>query len=127
MPSVFDLARKASGAGELRHRVTLAKPNQVSDEYGNVTTGWLDCFTVSANITPRLGGETVEAARLAGRQPAVFRMRRSPDTATIRTNWKITDVATGTPYNIRSVTDPHYGDVEHGKWIDVLAESGVAT
>jgi SPP1 family predicted phage head-tail adaptor len=125
MPSASDL-RKAGGAAELRHRVTFAKPNQVADEYGNVTTGWLDMFTVWSNITPRLGGETVEAARLAGRQPAVFRVRQSPDTLAIRVDWKVTDLATGTPYNIRSVNDPHYGDVERGKYIDCLAESGIS-
>jgi len=126
MPSGFD-TRKANGAGELRSRVTFARPNQTSDEYGNVTTGWDDMFSVWANITPRLGGETVEAARLAGRQPAVFRMRQSPDTVTIKTDWRVTDEKTGTPYNVRSVTDPYSGDVQHGKWIDVLAEAGVST
>jgi SPP1 family predicted phage head-tail adaptor len=125
MPSASDL-RRASGAGELRHRVSFAQPNSTTDAYGNVTNGFDEKFTVWANMTPRLGGEAVEAARLAGRQPMVFRMRQSPDTRTIQTDWRVTDQATGTPYNVRSVTDPHMGDIEHGKWIDVLAESGVA-
>lgn len=83
-------------------------------------------FTVWANITPRLGGETVEAARLAGRQPVIVRVRQSPDTILIRTDWKITDTQSGVEYNIRSVADPELGGVEHGKWLDMLAESGVA-
>jgi len=115
-----------SGAGDLRHRVTFAKPNSTTDDYGNVTTGWQDEFTVSANIMPRLGGETVEAARLAGRQPAIVRVRQSPDTKLIRTDWKATDQASGTAYNIRTIADPNLGDVEHGKYFDMLAESGVA-
>lgn len=119
MPSV--------GAGDFRRRCSFAKPNSISDEYGNVTTGWQKMFEVAANITPRLGGETVEAARLAGRQPVIVRVRQNPDTIRIRTDWKITDVQSGTEYNIRAVTDPHLGDVEHGKWIDMLAEAGVAT
>lgn len=115
-----------TGAGELRRRVSLYAPNQVSDDFGNVTTGWEFKFTVSASITPRLGGETVEAARLAGRQPVVIRTRFSNDTKQIRTDWKATDVQSGIDYNIRSVADPLLGTVEHGKWIDLLAESGVA-
>jgi head-tail adaptor len=116
----------SSGAGELRDRVRFAKPNAVADNYGNVSTGWLDMFTVSANITPRLGGETVDAARLAGQQPAIVRVRQSPDTVKIRNDWKMTDLKTGSEYNIRSVADPDKGNVSHGKWIDMLAETGVA-
>lgn len=115
-----------NGAGDLRQRVTFARPNSTTDAYGNVSTGWQDMFTCSANISPRLGGETVEAARLAGRQPAIVRVRQSPDSKLIRTDWRITDLVSGTQYNIRSVADPHLGDAEHGKWIDMLAESGVA-
>jgi SPP1 family predicted phage head-tail adaptor len=118
------------GAGDLRARVTLAKPDQVTDDYGNVVIDWVDQFTVWANITPRLGGETVEAARLQGRQPAVIRVRLSPDTRQIATDWKVTTVEGPTPpgtvYNIRTVVDPHEGDVSHGKWIDMLCEAGVA-
>lgn len=114
-------------AGDLRHRVTFAERDSVEDEFGNVSTGWVDRFTnIAANITPRLGGETVEAARLAGRQPVVIRVRQSQDTRQIRTDWKATNVHTGTEYNIRTAVDPHEGDVEHGKWIDMLAEAGVA-
>lgn len=115
-----------SGAGELRQRVEFARPDQVEDEYGNVSTGWQTMFTVAANITPRLGGETIEAARLAGRQPVIIRVRQSTDTQQIRTDWRATNTQNGIAYNIRTAVDPNEGDVEHGKWIDMLAEAGVA-
>jgi head-tail adaptor len=117
-----------AGAGDLRQTVTFARPDNVTDEYGNVTTGWADQFTIYANIDsdPRLGRETVGAARLAGRQPVIIRVRQTADTRTIAPDWKATDVGSGTVYNIRAVGDPHLGDVEHGKWIDMAAESGVA-
>ncbi len=114
-----------SGAGDLRHRLTFAERNTTTDEFGNVSTGWTDKFTVSANITPRLGGEAVEAARLAGRQPVIIRVRQSPDTVLITTDWKATDQA-GHEYNIRTAVDPLLGDASHGFWIDMLAETGVA-
>jgi len=114
------------GAGPLRQRLTFAMRNSVEDEFGNVSTGWEDRFTVSASITPRLGGEAVEAARLAGRQPVVIRVRKSPETASIKTDWKATDAIAGTEYNIRTAIDPNLGDSQHGFWIDMLAETGVA-
>lgn len=116
----------ATGGGDLRSRVTFSKPDSVSDEYGNVTTGWLDMFTVQAQITPRLGGEAVDAARLAGRQPVTMRVRSSTDTRTIRTDWRATDVRSGVAYNVRTIVDPMMGERQHGQFLDVLAEAGVA-
>lgn len=115
------------GAGDLRSRVKFSQPDSVSDEYGNVTTGWVERFEVYANITPRLGGETVEGARLTGRQPVIIRVRNSQDTRQIRNDWKATDINSGFEYNIRTSVDPLNGDVGFSKWIDMLAETGIAT
>jgi SPP1 family predicted phage head-tail adaptor len=115
-----------SSGGDLRHTMSFSMPDEISDEYGNVSTGWQDMFTVHAQITPRLGGETVEAARLQGRQPVVMRVRYSPDTKQIRTDWRATDAQSGIVYNVRSVTDASMGNSRHGQWIDLLAEAGVA-
>jgi head-tail adaptor len=107
--------------------MTFAKPDDVTDEYGNVASGWADQFTVAANITPRLGGETVEAARLAGRQVVIIRVRYTDQSRKIAPEWKATDLREPrTVYNIRSAVDPNLGDGGHGHWIDMLAESGVA-
>jgi head-tail adaptor len=122
MPSSLGIV---NGAGGLRHRVTFSERDQVQDEFGNVSTGWLERFTCSANILPRLGGEAVEAARLAGRQPVVIRVRASPDTRNVTTDWKATDEK-GREYNIRTAVDPLYGDSGHGMYFDMLAETGVA-
>jgi head-tail adaptor len=116
----------AAGAGDLRYRVLFSERDDIGDEYGNVSTGWVDRFTVAANITPGVGGEAIQAARLAGRQPVTIRVRRSPDTALIRTDWKATNLGDGTEYNIRTAIDPFQGSVEHGKYVDMLAEAGVA-
>jgi head-tail adaptor len=113
------------GAGPLRHRVTFAMRNSIEDEFGNVSSGWSDQFTLSASITPRLGGEAIEAARLAGRQPVIIRVRQSPQTRAIATDWKATS-EDGKTYNIRTAVDPLDGENQHGLWIDMLAETGVA-
>jgi SPP1 family predicted phage head-tail adaptor len=119
------LVGAVSGAGDLRHRVTFAERNTIEDEYGNVSTDWTDRFTVAANIIPRLGGEAMDAARLAGRQPVIIRVRHSPDTVQVTTDWKATDQA-GKSYNVRTAIDPLMGESRHGMWIDMLAETGVA-
>ena len=119
------LSAVTDGAGTLRYRVTFAERNTTQDEYGNASTAWAERFTVAAGIFPRLGGEAVEAARLAGRQAVVIRVRKSPDTRTITTDWKATD-QDGREYNIRSAVDPLLGDGRHGFYIDMLAETGVA-
>lgn len=115
-----------TGGGDLRQSVTWAEPFGATDEFGNEQQGWQDRFTARAQITPRLGGETVEAARLQGHQPVIIRVRNSPDTRTIATNWKATDIDSGVAYNVRSIADPDLGGPQHGQWLDVLAESGVA-
>jgi head-tail adaptor len=117
---------QVTGAGDLRYRVTFAERDQTEDEFGNVSQGWVDRFTVSANIAPRLGGEAVTAARLAGQQPVVIRVRTSPVTVQITTDWRATDQASGKVYNIRTAVDPLEGDSMHGLFIDMLAETGVA-
>jgi SPP1 family predicted phage head-tail adaptor len=115
----------STGAGELRYRVTFSERNQVADNYGNVSSGWVDRFTVWANIIPRLGGEAVLAARLTGQQPVLIRVRKSPDTAKITTDWKATGPDSKV-YNIRTCVDPFLGDSDSGMFLDMLAETGVA-
>jgi head-tail adaptor len=96
------------------------------DRYGNEQTSWANRFVVRAQIAPKLGGEDVMAARLQGTQPVVIRVRSSVDTRKITPTWRVTDTNSGTVYNVRSVCDPFMGQAERGRWIEVLAESGVA-
>ena len=128
MPSVnlsnVDLAR-IGDAGSLRHRLTFAQRDTTQDEYGNMTESWIDRFTVSAAIIPKHGGEQVMAERLAGRQPVVIRVRASPDTNQVTTDWRATD-ENGHEYNLPTALDPLYGNSRAGFWYEMLAETGVA-
>ena len=114
------------GAGSLRYRLKFAERDTVDDEYGNTSTGWVERFTVSGNITAKVGGEAVDAARLAGRQPVILTVRRSQDTRQVTTDWKATEVESGTEFNIRTSIDPFIGNSNHGLWIEMIAETGVA-
>jgi head-tail adaptor len=114
------------GAGSLRYRLKFSERDTVGDEFGNPSTGWVERFTVAANITAKVGGEAVDAARLAGRQPVIISVRRSPDTRLVTTDWKATEVENGIEFNIRTAIDPFVGDSQHGIWIEMIAETGVA-
>jgi head-tail adaptor len=114
------------GAGDLHQTVQWAEPFGAMDRYGNEQTNWANRFVVRAQIAPKLGGEDVMAARLQGVQPVVIRVRSSVDTRKITTQWRVTDTNSGIQYNVRAVADPFMGMAERGRWIEVLAEAGVA-
>ena len=114
------------GAGDLHQTVQWAEPFGAMDRYGNEQTGWANRFVVRAQIAPKLGGEDVMAARLQGRQPVVIRVRNTVDTRKITTNWRVTDTDSGIAYNVRSGCDPYMGQAERGRWLEFVAESGVA-
>jgi SPP1 family predicted phage head-tail adaptor len=111
-------------AGELRERVSFFAPNERDDGYGNLVSGYLEFpdFTVAAKIEPKLGGETVLAARLQGKNLVNVTIRASIQTRQITSDWRARDEKTGDIYNIRSIIDP----TQQKQWIELLCERGVA-
>lgn len=116
MPPVND-------ASILRERVAWDKRGTVVDEYGNETGAFVEQFTSRANYTHLRGGEAVLAARLAGRQPVVVRVRSSANSRAIAPDWRMRDLGTGVNYAVRSVAP---AENVGGFWLDILVESGVA-
>lgn len=109
---------------QLRERVAFDKLGEAaSDPLGNVQTTWSEQFVTAARITPRLGGESVMASRLAGRQPVVITVRSSPSTKLISSDWRARDVRSGKVYNVRAIANVD----ERHRQFDILAEEGVAT
>ncbi|CAL8981547.1 hypothetical protein RHODGE_RHODGE_02828 [Rhodoplanes serenus] len=111
-----------TGAGSLDRRIAFDRRMETSDEYGGVEAEWVEGFVVAASVTPRLGGETVMAARLAGTAPVTIMVRRSVQTAAVTSAWRARDVRSGETYNIRSIAA--VGGAR-GRYIEMLAESGV--
>lgn len=110
-------------AGELRERVAFDRRDVVDDGYGNTVSGdWREQFVVWARIRPLKGGEGVQAARLAGSQPVVIRVRLSSSTKQISADWRARDARMGTLFNITSMANMD----EKGAYLDILATSGVA-
>lgn len=109
-----------SGAGDLRERVAFDIRADVEDGRGNVKGAFSEQFTRSAQIIPRLGGETVMAARLAGSQPVTIRIRCDTQTALITPEWRARDVRHNITYNIRAISNPD----QRREFFDLLCESG---
>ncbi|TMV07330.1 head-tail adaptor protein [Arenibacterium halophilum] len=120
------------GAGSLRERIVFERPKSEPDGHGGIETGWTEMFEVRAALRWLRGGESVQAARLSGRQPAVFTIRANDQTRAIAPDWRLRDLrrlaldAGGQPirgvFNIRAVIE-----TEDRAWIEITAETGVAT
>lgn len=114
-------------AGSYRERVAFDQREDLSDsspavDYGNTQGDWQEQFVVAARIEPLRGAESVQASRLAGKQPVKITVRVSSDTRLITTDWRARDVRSGTIYNIRSKVNPDERKVD----FDLECEAGVA-
>lgn len=114
---------KATPAGEFRGRFAFEKRDLRDDGYGNTETVWLFMFNRRAKFVPLKGGETVIAARLASRVPAVLTVRKDSATTSLDAGWRCVDRDTATIYELRAVTQP--GD-RPGE-LDLMIESGVSS
>lgn len=121
-----------AGVGALRWLVALDEPTVQPDGSGGQEAGWSERMTVWAAFRWLRGGETVQAARLEGRQPAVITLSATKQTRLITPAWRLRDLrkyAAPEPgdsvrgvYNIRAVVE-----TEDRRWIEITAETGVAT
>jgi len=113
--------------GKMKHRLHLQARQEADDGYGGTIPGsgvWVTQDTVSAELRPMRGGESVLAARLTGTQPYVVRVRQSAVTLAIKHDWQLVDARTGDVYAVKSpVHDPD------GKraWLEFIAEQWVSS
>lgn len=109
-------------AGDLRFRLRFEARTETDDGAGNMRAAWVAQFTVSAALLPRIGGEEVQAARLAGVQPVVLQVRRTSDTLLIRADWRAVNVETGEIY---AITSPPVDRTGRRAFLDMIATHGV--
>lgn len=106
--------------GAMVEKITFDAPSYDDD---GVQDGWTEgAYTCRAHFRYLRGGETVQAARLDGRQPVVMTIRWSAVADTITSDWKVRDARRGTVYNVSAppvLTDDR-------KWLEITAESGGA-
>lgn len=115
-------------AGNLLDRVGFYQRPSTSDAYGNVQAefGSSADFTIAANIKPKLGGEQIQAARLAGTNMVNITVRQCALTDAVTPEWRIKNERTGELFNIRNIIDPFQGDAGNSTWWEMLCEKGVA-
>jgi len=109
-------------------------PARTDDGHGGVEVGWdtADAVEARANLMFLRGGETVQAARLQGKQPIVVTIHNSAEARQITAGWRMRradqgtmtsgDVWDGPAYNVR--TDPVPTDDR--RWLEITVEGGVA-
>ncbi len=112
-----------TAAGRLQHWLQFeAMTEPVNDGYGNtVTSAWTQQFTVWAGVQYLRGSESVLAARLEGRQPAIVTVRASSNARRITHEWRAVDLRTGAVFQIKEPPRP-----DGRGFLEMLAESGVA-
>lgn len=111
------------GAGPLQELVAFDERTAVDDGYGNTVSGdFVERFKQHAGYTYLRGDETVDAARLASRQPMVIRTRNSTQARVVTTAWQARDARKGTLFNIRTITTD-----DSREFLEMLVESGGAT
>lgn len=121
-------------AGQMDYSVAFDAPAKVPDGHGGTETGWTkDVQAVKEYAAFRYlrGGETVQAARLQGKQPVVVTVYSNSATRQITTVWRMRDVRAGAydakdiwigdVYNIRSIIP-----TSDRQFLEITAERGVA-
>ena len=104
---------------DFNEALTFYSPTTSADGYGGTVDGWTEQFTARAAFRYLRGGETVQAARLAGTQPVVATVRASSDAASVGAGWKFQD-RDGADYNIRSIIP-----TDDRLYYEITAERGV--
>ncbi len=103
--------------GALRHRVVIEQPVRTQNDSGGWTTVWTEVATVWASVEPLSGGEQLRAMQLEEKISHRVTIRhRTGITAKMRLNFG------GRLFNIRSALDRK----ERGRWLDILADEGIA-
>ncbi|AYD00023.1 head-tail adaptor protein [Neorhizobium sp. NCHU2750] len=112
-------------AAKLNRRVAFDAPLSGDDGHGGQLLGFAPDEAATrlwANIRYLRGGETVQAARLEGRQPVVVTLRDAAASRAIDASWRMRDES-GTIYNIQSGPVP----TDDRRFLEFTMESGVAT
>lgn len=107
----------------LTSRVKLqARGASANDGAGNAISGWIDIASERAEIKTARGGESVVAARLAGREVFVIRVRANAVTRALTAANRVLDLDSGRTLGILSVESAGPRD----PYVKLYCESGRA-
>lgn len=109
-------------APKLETRFTIQRDVAVPDWSGHSgEPDWQDQFTIWGGIQFMRGGESVIAARLTARQPAILTIRDSAQARTIGPADRVKNARTGEIFNIRE--QPRASRDNRG-FLEMLVEAG---
>ncbi len=118
------MAKKPS-SGQLRDSFRIERESLTPDGFGGQTRTWTTYIdTLPASVLFSRGGESVMAARLAARQPAILTFRNFADSRGVRPADRAVNKRTGETFNIRETPR---GSRESRGYLECLVEAGVAT
>lgn len=102
-------------AGQLNRSVTFRRRDLDDNEERGAA--WRNMVTRDARIVAKTGGESVQAQREAGLQPAIITVRRDAVTETIDNGWSAKDARS--PFAVWDVQSVIL--TEDQDWVEVLA------
>jgi SPP1 family predicted phage head-tail adaptor len=105
-----------TGAGALRHRLVLERPDDAPDGAGGVVAGWTAAATVWGAIAPVRADEAVAAGRLDGLATHRVEIRHRGDVAG---GWRVR--TGGRTLRVRAALDP---DERRRRLVLVCEEEG---
>lgn len=104
-----------TSVGQLDRRVTFRQEG--TDPTTGESTGWADVATRYARIQGLVGSESVQASRMAGRQPVIITVHRDSVTRTIDNGWQVVDARDPTlKWDVTSKIE-----TEDLAWVEILA------
>ena len=120
------MAKATRGAGELDQRVAFDVRIYQPDDKGNEVGIWNEQFRCWARVQPLVGGETVIAGRLQGRQPFIVTVYQSIKTRYVTTEYRLRHLGPSGNierlYKVRSPPSDVDGD---RRFFDIMVEEGV--
>lgn len=115
------MARQNTTLGKMRARAAFQERIEENDGFGNYVGRWVDRFERWTNLRLLRGGETVMAARLEARQPAILTVRKDSDTDQITADWRV--LVNGREYAIKEPPRPS----DDRSRYELLCEYGVTS
>ena len=98
-------------AGNLRHRLTIQKPTEVSDGMGGVTTTWSTLITIWGAIWPLRGQEYMSAMQTTSEVTHKIRIRQLPTNKRSDFSSKCRILFGSRYFEIESIINPDERDI----------------
>lgn len=105
-------------AGDLTQLAHFQRPEKGRDADGNAILSYPEAFSAWVHLRPLRGGESVMAARMESKAPAIVTVRASVQSRPVTSEWRV--LIGGRVYECRE--DPR--ETQDRAMFEILVESG---